>query len=851
MELPIASDEQNSIIEQLLLNNNVVIDSVAGSGKTTCNLHIANHFHDMHILLLTYNSKLKIETRERVTKLNIKNIEIHSYHSFCVKYYDHKCFTDSIINKIINKKNNPLREFNYDLIVLDEAQDISSLYYELICKIYKDNNSPSAKICIFGDKNQSIFSFNGADQRYIEYGNKLFNFNTFNWARCNLSVSFRITEEMSFFINKCLLHNDRIISHKPTGNKPRYIICDCFSAIRTFNEVTYYLDLGYKPSDIFILGPSIKSNGERLSPIRALENIIKKKLPDVMVYVPMSDDAKLDEELLEGKLIFSTFHQTKGMERKVIIIFNFDESYFQFYNKNANPYICTNELYVATTRGIEHLSLFHHYKSDYLPFIDKAKIPQYCNFEVHKRCYVESSRAIENINTPVTDLIKYLPQSVIDYCYDELDITQNNSYIISTIDIPLKIKGDTAESVCEITALSILSGFELKKINKIDIFNELIEKDFEEEIIKKSSDVLPNKIYNLNNINIQNLNVGELLYISNCYNSYKTGLLYKIYQILTYDWLDQIKLDECIDRLNHLNISNNFKIEYKLTNAKNEKELLNRKLVGRIDSIDIANNIIYEFKCVQKLEKEHYLQLALYMYMYELEKSKAIPNLLIDKENINNELSDNKEKLIEYEQFFNKKINEHNYSIGDIIKYKSSDAEAIGTIIKIYKNGNIVLDKKIKISKKDVIFIQTHVEMPIIEKINNKMQLLNNKLIDIDSLLSQYDGKTKYVLFNILTNEYINIDCEIEKLSKMVEYLIHSKYANDVHITDEQFFTNNKLICEKYFEHINISQKVEPFDENILMLSPNLEDQIIEQTQKETAEPLPFIEGNKIKWQNT
>jgi superfamily I DNA/RNA helicase len=139
----------------------VVIDSVAGSGKTTCNLHIANHFNDMHILLLTYNSKLKIETRERVNKLNIKNIEIHSYHSFCVKYYDHKCFTDSIINKIINKKNNPLREFNYDLLVLDEAQDISSLYYELICKIYKDNNNPSAKICIFGDKNQSIFSFNG------------------------------------------------------------------------------------------------------------------------------------------------------------------------------------------------------------------------------------------------------------------------------------------------------------------------------------------------------------------------------------------------------------------------------------------------------------------------------------------------------------------------------------------------------------------------------------------------------------------------------------------------------------------------------------------------------------------
>ena len=37
MELPEISTEQNNIIQQLL-NNNVVVDSVAGSGKTTSNL---------------------------------------------------------------------------------------------------------------------------------------------------------------------------------------------------------------------------------------------------------------------------------------------------------------------------------------------------------------------------------------------------------------------------------------------------------------------------------------------------------------------------------------------------------------------------------------------------------------------------------------------------------------------------------------------------------------------------------------------------------------------------------------------------------------------------------------------
>ena len=85
MNLPKKSIEQNNIIQQLSLNNNVLVDSVAGSGKTTCNLHIAQHFPNMNILLLTYNSKLKVETREKAQKLEIFNIEVHSYHSFGVK----------------------------------------------------------------------------------------------------------------------------------------------------------------------------------------------------------------------------------------------------------------------------------------------------------------------------------------------------------------------------------------------------------------------------------------------------------------------------------------------------------------------------------------------------------------------------------------------------------------------------------------------------------------------------------------------------------------------------------------------------------------------------------------------
>ena len=54
------------------------------------------------------------------------------------------------------------------------------------------------------------------------------------------------------------------------------------------------------------------------------------------------------------------------------------------------------------------------------------------------------------------------------------------------------------------------------------------------------------------------------------------------------------------------------------------------------------------------------------------------------------------------------------------------------------------------------------------------------------------------MLFNILTNEYITIKCEIEKLKKIVETMIFTKYVNIKSISDEDFIIKNKNILMKY-----------------------------------------------------
>lgn len=80
------------------------------------------------------------------------------YHSFCCKYYK-KCYTDNAIIDTLLNNVKCRSKINYQLIILDECQDMTPIYYEYIYKIIKDNYR-LAKICILGDRYQSIYDFN-------------------------------------------------------------------------------------------------------------------------------------------------------------------------------------------------------------------------------------------------------------------------------------------------------------------------------------------------------------------------------------------------------------------------------------------------------------------------------------------------------------------------------------------------------------------------------------------------------------------------------------------------------------------------------------------------------------------
>jgi DNA polymerase III delta prime subunit len=616
MILPDASAEQSAIVQHLA-DNNVVVDSVAGSGKTTTTLHIAKNFLNDKVLLLTYNAALKLDTREKAKILGFTNLEVHSYHSFCYKYYDKLCITDDAIIKMLKSNKGADKKFKYSIVIIDEAQDMTLLYYTLVCKILSQNED-TYRLCVIGDKDQSIYSFNNADQRFITMCDKIMEFNKFPWVPLKLRTSYRITNEMANFINKCVLQEDRMRAVK-NGNKVRYVICDVFAESHyeeddsednvPLYELKRYLDIGkYTYGDIFVLAPTLR---KATTPARKLANLLTKA--NIPVFVPNTDDEKLDEEVIQGKIVFSTYHQSKGCERKVVLVFGFDEFYMTGIAKDSLPHICPNPLYVAITRAQENMTIFHHYNNNYLPFLDIRQLRQYADVKEHIEVKVKKSRKPPEVDTNVTDIIRFLPSDVLSEAREflEFDVIQEKG---ERINIPIKTKqGNLTENVSEITGTAIPAYLEFRYTGScfIQPTNKYLMNDYDDD-----GNIIPNET-----TEIDLHDPSCLLKCANEYCSKQSGYMFKLSQVQNYNWLSIDNLETCITRLEE-HITQNAKFE-KLYFHTDTKILYNRKLIGRIDCLDGEN--VWEFKCVDKMKNEHLIQLGLYAFLVESQQRRFRP----------------------------------------------------------------------------------------------------------------------------------------------------------------------------------------------------------------------------------
>ncbi len=647
---PPPSEEQLAVIHGIRQGYNAIVSAVAGAGKSTTVFSIATTFRDKNILQITYNSSLKTEVREKAARFGITNIEVHTYHSLCVQYYNKNAHEDMVMRRIVQHNAPPVEKIpDYDIVILDESQDMTPLYYQLVYKMITDCRRTVQLVCL-GDVNQGIYEFKGADGRFLTFADRIWAHNPYLLGAPNpifkeytLSTSYRVTRPVAWFINDVMLGENRIVSMR---DGPQISYIRHHKKINTQRAIIGQLNAllhtgAAKPEDIFVIAPSTK--GDK-SHIRQLENELV--VAGIPCFIPTSETTELDKDITRGKIVFTTFHQSKGRERKVVIVMGFDKSYFTYYNRDTDPAICPSTLYVAVSRSSERLIIVepaYYDTSRPLPFLKMTHraMTSSGKLQLHGIPYVEiyeseeedleklAKKHVDNI----TNIIRFLNEDVMNKMPDWLDeLFTIESDPVDEIDIPTTI--DTSfglkEDVSEINGKVIPMLYELGASGNSTIYRKIMEYVEECKESRRHSFLIAaaDRIKN-------DESLADYLYMMNIYFAFQEGLYYKVKQInqKDYDWLDTEIVEKC-----HANMRNwvgdNCVYEKTIVNSGDIDEKYNYldnfvlehlgenvgviRLTGRVDAYDKEAHTVWEFKCVKEITMEHKIQVIMYAWLWSM-----------------------------------------------------------------------------------------------------------------------------------------------------------------------------------------------------------------------------------------
>ena len=565
--------------------------------------------------------------------------------------------TDTAIRYILFNNIKPRIDIPlFQLIVLDETQDMSFLYFQFMLKFSKDMGE-NFQLLILGDYKQGLYEFKGADTRFLTMADQIWELHpqliNKEFVRCTLKMSYRITKQMASFVNHVMLGEERMFSCKDGEQVFYYRQSRRNTEKFVIAQIKKLLGMGAKPSDFFVLCASVKGQN---SYIRKMENALVEN--DIPCHVPMLETENVDEKVIEGKVVFSTFHSVKGRQRKYVFIVGFDNSYY-FKAKNASKEICPNTLYVGSTRATDSLYLLekndfdtdrpleflkmNHHEMKMQPYIAFKGTPQSLFYE--RNLEMEQKTLIPRFNITPTSLITFVPENVIEEISPLLDR------------IFVRLSGEPTESdEIELpTVFKTRQGFyeDVSDINGIAIpciYYHHIQKrwkmpDQEPNILKKMvknnmSDSKDHEHLYLKDI-IQNMpekctKISDYLYASNIYIATQERLYFKLKQIEPdeYTWLSRENVIKCLKRLDthvltecrhkipifeKVLIDNTMDKEHEdidaiLANYFNGKSIF--RFSARVDLV--TENTLWELKCTSKITIDHLLQVVIYAWLWKI-----------------------------------------------------------------------------------------------------------------------------------------------------------------------------------------------------------------------------------------
>lgn len=379
------SEEQQDIINSFSdLTKSIKIIAGPGSGKSTLAKMVAKKVYPAKCLLITYNKSLQVATQLSCEKEHITNLEVRTYHSVAGKLFNENVNDDmKMIDCLQRYKDKSISYPNpFDILILDEAQDMTIHYYLLILRLIQGSHHPldplekippsrglrgGTPLLVLGDPKQNVNSYIGSREEFLTRCDKLFPRE--KWLTKKLSTSYRLTPAIATFVNNHILgtqrklkdaHDDMTNFKIVGGNlsapnlKPKYYAIEFGFMAKELGKIikTAITTYGYK--NVAILAPTIKTIKQQNSK-NPLAVAVREYLGGIPLYIP-KDNEVLDEATTKGKLTICTWISMKGCERDCIILINFDETYFQYFDREwTNTNNVPNVMYVAATRAKKEL----------------------------------------------------------------------------------------------------------------------------------------------------------------------------------------------------------------------------------------------------------------------------------------------------------------------------------------------------------------------------------------------------------------------------------------------------------------------------------------------------------------
>jgi hypothetical protein len=322
------SGEQQRMIEAVRSGEDVIVDATVGSGKTTAIQALCTEVgRHRKVLYLTYSKLLKADAQRRV-----KHARVQNYHGIVYPALVEagiKCGIDESIrrfNMAFTSLSSPLPK--YDLLVVDEYQDINEEYAQLLRNIKSLN--PAMQTVLVGDLAQKVHSNTTLDvQRFTREITRQAELMPF-------TQSFRAGRELGGLLSEAW--NKPVVGVNPT---------------QTIRYVSYYeaLDLmeEKKPGDLLCLG---SRNGQMAEALNHLERNQAEVFNKGTVYASIRD-GDTNVTYNEDTAVFTTFDSSKGLERPTSVVFDYDENMWDLRCgfPNVDTTVMRNVFLVAASRG--------------------------------------------------------------------------------------------------------------------------------------------------------------------------------------------------------------------------------------------------------------------------------------------------------------------------------------------------------------------------------------------------------------------------------------------------------------------------------------------------------------------